>query len=196
MREWLIDFPDQYRSLGYERLENGAELIGRAPHVAPHAWLHQRFAALDAASISALTRSLDRALPPAYQQFLEIANGLNLFSTSLCFLGAVDYMKREGPYRWQPFDIVLPNRLERPPHLGEDALVVAAYSHDGSQLSIDGGGRVSRLQRKSGEVLNIWPTLLSLLQSELTRLAMLFDASGRRLAHLGPTTPRPDGAER
>src|SRR5689334_23252426 len=99
--------------LGHERSANGAEMIGRAPHVAPLAWLHYVYAPLSPVDLASLEQALGRELPAPLRGLYSICNGLNLFSGSINVMGLQPPMTRD-PAIQLPFSIVTPNRLERP----------------------------------------------------------------------------------
>src|SRR4051812_47432573 len=70
----------RYKDLGEEKAENGALLVGRAPHIARLAWLHSIFPTLDERDIVALENELQTDIPGTYKQFLKnCSNGLTLF---------------------------------------------------------------------------------------------------------------------
>ena len=71
----------KYEHLGEEVVpETGALLIGRAPHVAPQAWLHSIYPVLNNEEILQLEQIVGTELPGTYKFFLmNASNGLNLF---------------------------------------------------------------------------------------------------------------------
>lgn len=180
---------DEARSLGTKRLENGAELVGRVPHVAPQAWLHILFAGLRDEEIEKLRHEVGRELDPAFTRFLSNLNGLSLFSDSLAING-LRKRNRRDPMDREPFSIRIPNVVERPKDAKETYLFVGSYSSDGSRLYIDtGDGRAHRCSRDSAEPLNTWPGFFEMLNREATRIAALFDQQGRKLRPAMPVTP-------
>ena len=110
----ILKFLDSYRLLGEKRLENGAYLIGRAPHIAPHAWLHSLYSGLSLNEIKELEVILNRPIPNDYRSFLEKSNGLNIFNTTFCLDGLRKNFGRSIDDAWQPFNIKTPNISERP----------------------------------------------------------------------------------
>ncbi|MGQ0715350.1 MAG: SMI1/KNR4 family protein [Gemmatimonadaceae bacterium] len=181
---------DAARSLGIQQLNDGTELVGRVPHVAPQAWLHILFAGLAPEELEQVEQDVGRPLDPALARFLRHLNGLSLFSDSLSISGLRKRNRRKDLTDWQPFSIRAPNMLERPRDAKETYLFVGSYSSDGSRLYIDTvDGRAYRCSRDSAEPLNTWPGFFEMLNREATRIAALFDREGRKLRSTMPTTP-------
>jgi len=190
MREFhaALDAVRAYQRLGYEKTPGGAELIARAPHVAPEAYLHEIYPPLAAGGIREVEERLGRRLPQDFADFLSVANGCYLFSGTLSIFG----LRREGgrsvDESRQPFDLALPNVLERLKDAAEAFLFVGFYDWDGSLLYIDPASRRTfRCGPKSARPLNEWPDFGTMLLSEVRRLAGLFDAGGRKLDPARPT---------
>lgn len=183
-----LDAVRAYRGLGYERTPGGAELIARAPHVAPEAYLHEIYPPLDAGGIREVEALLGRGLPRDFADFLSVANGCYLYSGALSIFG----LRREGgrsvDESRQPFDLALPNRLERLKDAAAAFLFVGFYDWDGSLLYIDpASNRTFRCGPKSARPLNEWPDFGAMLLSEVKRLAGLFDAGGCKRDPAQPT---------
>lgn len=175
-------------ALGWRMLPDGTQLIGRVPHVAPEAWLHQVFRPLSPEEIAQLERRLRRPVPQDYRELLLSANGLGVFSDSLSLDGLRKNYARTGDDRWQPYSIETPNVFERPRDAEEDCFFIGGYRYDGSLLYLR-GKEVFRCARRSAKPLNHWAGLWDMLAREVLRLASLFDAHGRKLAPKVPTTP-------
>jgi len=165
--------------LGIRTTAAGARLIGRAPHVAPEAYLHAVFPPLGEGDIDALEAEVGRPLPAAYRALLRAANGLSLFSGSLSVYGRRTSYARSGDAAWQPFSVVRPNTVERPRRLPGGALVVGSYRTDGSLVYVGERGEAIRCDRDEATLLNRWPDLSTMLTQEAQRLASYFDESGR-----------------
>ena len=146
----VIAIIDRYDSLGTRVLDNGTRLIGRAPHVAPEAWLQAVFVRLTEPDLNALTLALGRPIPPTFAAFLRRCNGLSLFSDSLAIFGFRTDYARTGDSVWQPFSLVTPNVPERPRHAKPSFLFVGSYSFDGSLVYVDAAdGKAYRCARRS-----------------------------------------------
>jgi hypothetical protein len=180
------------RVLGSRTLNDGTELIGRAPHVAPEAWLHILFGGLTPVQVDRVQELIRRPLPGEYAQFLLRFNGLSLFSGALSIDGLRWNYARTGDAAWQPFSVEDPNVLERPRGADPTSVFVGGHAADGSLLYMTPPDpRVYRCSRTSPTVLNSWPGLQEMLSAEAARLAALFDAQGRKINANVRTAPIP-----
>lgn len=181
------------RSLGCRALENGTQLIGHVPHVAPEAWLHLVFAPLTDTEIRELEEKiLKRAIPAVYKEFLTLSNGLSLFSGSLSLDGFRKNYIRTGDAVWQPFALETPNIYERPRDARDSCFFIGGYKRDGSMLFLE-NERAFRCARNSVTPLNEWKDFWEMLVSETARLCTLFDDRGRKIDPKGSTTPPSPG---
>lgn len=188
----LIASLDQAESLGAKTVKSGARLIGHIPHWAPEGYLHVVFPPLSGPDLDKLRRALKRNIPPEYEALLGTTNGLSVFADSLALYGHRTSYRRSIDDT-QPYSILDPNQEERPSGLQSSVLVIGGYSEDGSKVCLDGEhGVVFRCERYRGDlVLNRWPNLETMLQSEIKRLSGLFDERGRRKDGV-KTVPSPD----
>ncbi|WBA43985.1 SMI1/KNR4 family protein [Hymenobacter canadensis] len=167
------------KSFGHRVLSNGTELVGHVPHVAPEAWLHQLFAPLKDAELTAWEQALGGALPPVLRTFYTHHNGLNLFSTSLAIHGLRHSYERTGDAAWQPFHVDDLNRYRRGgPTPGR--LYLAGYN-TGPWLSIDLHTHAVQRTTAEGTVVHEWAGFDVMLVAEAHRLAECFDEQGRRV---------------
>jgi len=190
----VIEKINKFGQFGIKELSNGTFLVGKAPHVAPSAWLHAVFAPLSDNQIEELQDKLGILLPDDFRYFLKRANGISIFSTSLSIYGHRDNYERNLGSVWQPFDIITPNKYERPKDATKDFFFIGGYDWDGSMLYID--LRTSKVYRCSNETstpLNEWENLGKMLVEEVDRLIELFDSKGIEIDGNKPTTP-PAGA--
>lgn len=188
----VFDIIERFRPLGSRTLEDGTELIGHVPHVAPEAWLHIRFRPLEAEEVVMLETQLGRGLSPGHREFLLHANGLSLFSGSLAVYGHRHTYARRGDARWQPFSIVEPNMYERPHGSQPADLFLGGYEQDGSLIYTRSPAPfVHRCSRSSAHPVNTWPSLPGMLASETLRLSELFDDRGVLRHHDADLTPGP-----
>jgi hypothetical protein len=177
-------------SFGHRFADNGAELIGHVPHVAPEAWFHLLFPPLVDAQIDALQAALPVAIPEVFQQFLMMTNGCHLFSDSISIDGLRQDYSRTGDTVWQPYNIITPNTIERPEDAGANELFIGGYNWDGSRLYIDVDTlKVHRCEADSAKPLNTWGGFWAMLVSEVQRMSLLFDSKGRQIDPDLPTTP-------
>ena len=168
------------KKFGFRKLANGTMLLGHVPHVAPEAYFHVVFAPLTEADVATFEcEALRRQIPELYRSFLLQANGLTVFSNTLELYGFRRSYVRKGDESWQPFALETPNLSERPRDSTQSQFFIGGYD-DGSRMYLE-EGRVIRCARTSSKPLNTWPSFEEMLISEIERLSVLFDASGRLL---------------
>lgn len=185
-----LDDLSRWRQLGEIMLADGTRLIGRVPHVAPEAWLHQLFGPLAPEKVHDLQESLHFRFPKELADFYTLCNGLNMFSCTLCIYGRRTSYARRGEAIWQPFDIVAANTIERPRDSSDTMIFVGSYNWDGSLVYIDcATGRAARCARDAVCPLSQWPSFEKMLTTEVVRIARLFDEHGRQKDDEAATTP-------
>lgn len=172
----------QASSLGEERTPEGVTLIGKTPHIGPRAWLHYIFPPIDDGEINLLEYEIGRVFPESLREFLELSNGINVFSDSLAIFGHRTTFDRSSAII-EPYSIVSMNLYERPPNLSKDMLLVGSYSSgDGAFLYMDPrSGAVMRSARNDATPTEQWSSFGAMLVDEVCRLFELFDERGRRL---------------
>lgn len=164
--------------LGYQQVPNGTLLIGRVPHVAPAAWLHEIYAPIGADQDEVLAH-LPVPVHADYKAFLSRANGMYLFSGQLCIYGIRSSYERIGGAKWQPFDLRIPNTMERVPGAPSDAVFVGIDAVSQQPLAIlSGTGETFRCQRDDPARLQSWNSFAEMLLSEIERLSLLCDSNG------------------
>ena len=188
--EYITDFLKNYRQLGQKKLPNGTLLVGRAPHIAPEAWLHRVFAPLAEKELGFLEKQLGESIPPSYRRFLLHSNGLAVFNTTLSMDGLRSNYKRTGnDASGQPFDIVTPNTTEKPDD-ADGLFFIGGYDWDGSKLCIRRSDeKVFVREAGTGALQSGWKNFDAMLSSELKRLKALFDSSGREVDSQQSTLP-------
>lgn len=180
----------KYDHLGYRRFDDGTQQIGKAPHIAPLAWLHTIYQPLSEKELVGLEEALRRQIPASYRAFLQVTNGLTVFTRELTFYGLrTDYSR--DPYAiLQPFDIITPNTLERPANAKDTTFIIGGYSWDGSSLYIDTTTDQVFLCRENNiKPLQVWEHFDDMLEKEINRLSTLFDDQGRQLKPNTSTLP-------
>ena len=180
------------RNLGERRLKNGAQLIGHVPHVAPEAWLHAMYPPIHDFEIRELESQIGIHFPEEFSDFLNLCNGLSLFSGELSIYGRREsYSRTDLDDVWQAFDIVTPNTLERLRDAKPTYLFVGGYPcGKGYYVYIDtSNGAVARCTRRSAHALATWKFFPEMLLSEAIRLSHLFDSRGMLINPDEPTVP-------
>jgi len=183
---------DSAAKFGTATSENGAQMYGHVPHVAPEAWFHILYPQLQEKDLVELENRLRRPIPDPYRQFLKITNGLTLFSGALDLEGLRRDYSRRVAIR-EPFDLGDPNIRERPRAAEPRWFIFAFYQADGSRAYVDpDGGHVYRSNRDMTKPrLNHWPSFDEFLAREVRRLTTHFDRRGRRLDPSRSTAPEP-----
>lgn len=190
MKYRSLDLLLDYQYLGKEELPNGTLLIGKAPHIAPMAWLHSIYAPLKLTEIEQLEEDCKHTISDDYKDFLLTTNGLAVFNTTFSLYGKRDNYIRNVENAWQPFDIVTPNTFERPKNAKHNFIIIGSYSYDGSKLYIDNvSGKVYLCDRYDATPLYEWSNFETMLASEIARLCTLFDEEGKKLVKSKSTLP-------
>jgi hypothetical protein len=181
---------ESYNYLGKEQLKDGTLLIGKAPHIAPLAWLHCIYSPLKNTDISDLEMELNQEIPNIYKEFLLISNGLSVFNTTLSLFGKRGNYKRSVDNVWQPFDIILPNTIEKPRNANNDIFIIGCYDWDGSYLYIDKkDSSIHLCEVDNVRSLFEWGNFEDMLYSEINRLTKLFDNNGKEIDEEKITLP-------
>ena len=168
-RKKLVAVLDAIRATPGERSEDrGAESFGEVPGYAAH--YHTIYPPLDREYREPEAKRLGLTIPPAYDEFLDLCNGLDCFAQSLSFSG----IRPDTDEIAHPASLYIPNVAERPEDATDDMFFFGFYDWDGSLLYADGDGRVHRAERDSVESLASWPSIADAIHDEFMRLAELF----------------------
>jgi len=139
------------------------------------------FAPTGDSEIAAIERSLSFSLPPTYSAFLKIHNGLRLFSGDLWLGGHRASFSRSGDAVWQPFSIVSANQECNLTTDGNE-IVIGGEERTGATIRYSTkDGRILKYKQRGKKPISSWDTFETMLISEVSRLALCFDATGHRL---------------
>jgi hypothetical protein len=133
-----------WRTLGFQKFEDGTTLIGRVPHVAPEAWFHMVFAPLRQGDLENVKSGLGSLGSFPFLSTFEQFNGFNLFSSNFFLFGRRTSYKRDGSV-FQPWDIITHHFEARAKGLPEELLLI------GGSKAIEGG--VAFAQAPDGQVV-------------------------------------------
>jgi hypothetical protein len=163
------------------QLAPGGVLFCHKPEVAEFAYLARVYDPAPPNQVRAWATAHDRE--NLYLSFLtEAANGLAVANVNL--FGVIEQVDRSGRGAGQPISLDYGNVVERPARLDESDLVIGGivgWSSRGSFV-MDREGAVRLTHHQDGaDVAARWPDLLTMLHSELTRIARLHDRDGREL---------------
>lgn len=170
----------KFESLGLEKSELGAILIGKAPQIGPAAWLHSLYPTLAKNDIEVLEDQLGTSIPKVYKEFLlNYSNGIKIFSSTFTLEGMRKVLGRTIEASRQPFSIITPNTQERPKNAKFNHFFIGGYHWDGSHLYIDKAtNKVHFCDRWDATSLYEWSSFETMLVSEVKRIATLFDENG------------------
>ena len=177
---FIISELKPYEKYGKEIQENGTILIGKAPYIAPLAYIHSIFEKLKPEEIIKIEDKLKTKIPEDYKLFLKFTNGLHIFNGKLSLEGLRKNYNRRGEINArQPFDLDISNTYERPDNSSEELFFFGSYDKDGSMLCID--KRTNKVQRRNsidGQILQSWINFSDFLKSEFIRLKSLHNEDG------------------
>jgi hypothetical protein len=171
----------RWTAIGHRVFDDGTELIGRVPHVAPEAWLHKLFPKLDSQIIARYEEVLPGFKGSAFSRFLQLFNGLNLFSTDFYLLGHRSSYKRDGSV-FQPWELLTSNGPNRGGIAPPELLIIGGSNvlRKGVTFTENPSGSIWAIDRtRPGLPMFEWPDFETFLYSEIRRLASLFDDEGR-----------------
>ncbi|WP_051437539.1 SMI1/KNR4 family protein [Olleya marilimosa] len=187
----------KFTEFGYEKQSNGTELFGKAPHIAPLAWLHNMYAGLTEDEISKLEEELETEIPKGYKEFLKVSNGLHIFNTTFCLDGLrVSYNRKNAITNRLPFCLLTTNIYERPRNAKKEHFFIGGYdSGDGSHLYIDkNDNKVYRCKTNNVKPLNEWNNLNEMILDEIDRLIEIHNENGMLKAKIKVTTPKSESS--
>ncbi len=175
-----------------ETTAGGTLLLSNVSLDTPMAYLHSVYPPLDRDTIQALQDELPLVLPEPYRRFLRIANGLDLFLSSISLFGVRGAIARDMTALDWPFSLLTPNVHERPAQLEAGAFVIGSYSYDDSPIVMHAAQTSVVCTTPDGDqVRATWPDLDTFLKQEIARLANLFQGNYTQLddAPLSRTLP-------
>ncbi|QSB25654.1 SMI1/KNR4 family protein [Flavobacterium sp. CLA17] len=181
----------KFEDLGVQKSENGAILIGKAPHIAQLAWLNKIYPILGDKDIVLLGKELKREIPKDYKLFLtNFSNGLNIFVSTFSLHGLRKELGRSVEASRQPFSIFTPNLQERPKNAKDNYFFIGGYNWDGSKLYLDSvTNKVHYCAEWDATSLYEWNSFEEMIISEIKRITSLFDEKGVVLDKNKHTTP-------
>jgi hypothetical protein len=180
----ILDLLRTYDYLGKEEYPDGAALIGKAPHIAPLAWLHKIYAPLSNGQIQQLEATLRVKIPEDYEAFLKVSNGLGVFQKMNLYGYRSNYQRTVEAAQVQPFDILRPNIWERPSNAGPHVFYIGGYTAgNGAWIYLDANDNTVHLcERWQATSRYHWDSFVDFLGSEINRLMPLFDKEGKSLS--------------
>lgn len=179
----------QYEHLGIKKLPNGTILIGRAPHIAQHAWLNEIFPVITEKEIKEIENNIGIKIPEDYRQFLtEFSNGLTILTEEFSLYG-YSGNRRTSESIWQPFDLVLYNTLYKPQKATPEMLIIGRFGWDNHKIAIMPDNSLLYADEDFEKIKPIDISFMDLLLTEIPRLYSMFDENGVCLDKNAPTTP-------
>jgi hypothetical protein len=160
------------------------------PWVGSAAYLHVVYKPAPKDLVLAVAEKL--RMPETFVQFLYLQNGADLFAGALSIFGAVpagQLLNRTDPFSLPPFSIENENS-GRVSFDRDRFLAVGGYGFDASTVCIDReNGLISLFPPDLGTPSFSWPNFEDWISSEIARLFVLFDRSGKRLVEGRATLP-------
>lgn len=165
-----------YKALGYRLLEDGTELFGNDKSIAPQAWLHQIYPALDDTDISKIEFAIQSKLPTSLKDFYQEMNGFSLFVIKMSISGLRNDNLQGIESVWQPNSINTPNNDERPYNALYEDIFFAFFAESGNKAYINlKSEKVSICNRNDATALTTYRNLYKFFEKEVTNLFALFN---------------------
>ena len=175
---------DVWAKLGRRKYPNGTLRIGHVPHVAPEGYLHHLLPPISPENLEVLQDEIGWDFPDSLSHFLKIHNGIDLFSDLVGINGRRTSYKRSDidAMMEQPFDMVLPNTLERPGNAPEDFIFIGSLGDDRQLVGAWPDGSISLWDaEKELASMPLYGNVFDFLLDESIKAQSLFDDSGRRV---------------
>ncbi|MDP4204239.1 MAG: SMI1/KNR4 family protein [Bacteroidota bacterium] len=182
----------KFEYLGIEKsISTGETLIGKAPHIAPAAWLNSIYLPLRENDVKLLEDELGTNIPIDYRNFLtKFSNGLDILVGTFSLDGLRRNYIRSVDESRQPFSIITKNIEERPYNAKDSYFFIGGYKWDGSCIYIDKETNIVHYcDRDDATSLFQWNSFEEMLISELHRTYLLFDDKGVKINEDVWTTP-------
>ena len=182
---------NKYENLGVELQSNGTELIGKAPHIAPLAYLHSIYKGLSNEEIDRLEQELETEIPKDYKEFLQFSNGLHIFNTTFYLDGLRESNDRlKAIENRLPFALSTKNVFEKPRNAKPEYFFIGGYACDNGSLLYINNSKVYRCKTNNAKPLNEWNSLNEMIITEIDRLTELHSANGKLKENIEKTTPK------
>ncbi len=126
----IIDLLYKFKKLGESKSDDGAILIGKAPHNGYRAWLNILYPVLKKEELKLLSEELKTEIPKEYSSFLlNFSNGITVLSSTFSLYGLRRQIDRnlEANTR-QPYSIITPNVYERPENSKPNFFFIGGYN--------------------------------------------------------------------
>ncbi|MCL2591022.1 MAG: SMI1/KNR4 family protein [Betaproteobacteria bacterium] len=173
----------RFSALGEENWR-GAKRYGKAPHVAPAAFLHTLYPPLTDDQVLLLGETIGKKIPGHLTIFYKECNGFHYFSDTL----SIDGLRINGVA--QPYGIEIPNVNERLRDANDDMIFIGGYSWDGSLIyTKEKDEKIYFCSPESSKPLKSWESIEDFIADEANRIAALFDARGVQIDEDQSTLP-------
>ena len=179
----------QYEHLGIKKLPNGTILIGRAPHIAQHAWLNELYPVITEKEIKEMEKIIGIKIPEDYVHFLrEFSNGLTILTEEFSLYGCSGN-RRTTESIWLPFDLVLYNTRYKTQKATSEMLIIGRFGWDNHKIAMLPDNSLLYADQYFENIKPINMSFMDFLLLEIPRLYSMFDEKGVRLDNNKPTTP-------
>lgn len=173
----IQDLFEDWRLMGFERLQNGIELIGRVGTEDQPCWLHAVFPGLSAADLTALEKDADVHFPGHLRAFYRLIGGMTLFHSAFRVFGRHRPGIRTNIGALQPDDLAeLNHEIDalgwKPP--GAVAFAVNSWDQSVHLAGMGTGAQeIVRCDRATGRILESHADVFECISDRLYRLDQL-----------------------
>ncbi|MFL9844103.1 SMI1/KNR4 family protein [Flavobacterium rhizosphaerae] len=191
-RDVILNLLYKFKKQGEKVSDDGATMIGRAPHQGPKGWLNILYPPLSKEELKLLEAELKTEIPKEYSDFLlHFSNGMDVLSSTLSLYGLRRHINRSPDVDMcQPYSIITPNIYERPDNSKPNYFFIGGYNWDGSLVYIDKEtNSIHCCERWDATSKKTWNSLEEMILSELERLYTFFDDEGVEIDEDNPTIP-------
>lgn len=179
----------RYGHLGVRKEPNGTILIGRAPHIAKHAWLNELYTVLTEKEIEEVENSIGVKIPEDYRDFLmEFSNGLTILTEEFTLYGYCGDLRTTKSI-WLPYDLGLYNTRYKPQKATSEMLIIGRFGWDNHKIAMLPDSSLLYADQYFEEIKPINNSLIDFLMLEIPRLYSMFDENGIRLDKNKRTSP-------
>ena len=180
----LREIIDPWAKLGSRQYLNGTWRIGHVPHIAPEGYLHRFLPPITKGDMENLQDEIGIEFPVSLSNLLFLHNGLSLFDLFITIEGRRTSYRRSDmdAMMEQPYDMVLPNTLERPDSAPDELIFIGSLGDERQPVVMWPDGSISLWDtRTDSATASIYVDVFDFLVKEAQKAQLLFDSKGRRI---------------
>jgi SMI1 / KNR4 family (SUKH-1) len=174
---------DPWARLGTRKYLNGTLRIGHVPHIAPEGYLHHLLPPISQENLETLQDKIGWDFPESLCELLKIHNGISLFDHVSVYGKRTSYKRSDiDAMMEQPYDMVLPNTLERPDNAPEELIFIGSLGDDRQLVGVWPDGSISLWDpEKESASRPLYGNVFDFLLRESIKAQSLFDDNGHRI---------------